>query len=95
MNSEDFSELVSVIRQQYEIYIVDGSVQFLLNLYLYEMIVLEDELLTFIRNNFHKLRYSSEPMLKEKIRESVIHKPEWKALDEIECKLASLKNISM
>ena len=95
LNTENFSKLVSAIRQQYEKYITGFSVESLLNLYLYEMIVLEEELLTFIHDNFLKLHSSSEPMLKEKIRESVIQKPELKTLAKIERKLASLKNISM
>jgi hypothetical protein len=95
LNSENFSKLVSAIRQQYERHIVGFSVESLLNLYLYEMILLEEELLTFIDHNFLELRSSSEPILKEKIRGSIIQKPELKTLDKIERKLASLKNISM
>jgi len=39
LNTENFSKLVSAIRQQYEKYITGFSVESLLNLYLYEMIV--------------------------------------------------------
>ena len=95
LSPENFSELVSVIRQQYEKYIGGVCIESLLNLYLYEMIVIEEELLTFIHDNFLKLHSSTEPILKEKIRESVIQKPELKTLAKIERKLASLKNISM
>jgi hypothetical protein len=94
LNPEQFNILVSAIRQQYEPYIVNFSTEFLLNLYWYEMIVIEEELLKFIRSHFYKLRSSSDVIIKGKIRDSFSQNPEWQKLEIIERKLMTLRNIT-
>jgi len=94
LNPERFDSLVSAIRQQYEPYIVNFSTEFLLNLYWYEMIVIEEELLKFIHSHFYKLRSSSDVIIKGKIRDSFSQNPEWQKLEIIERKLMTLRNIT-
>lgn len=78
---------------QYESYISNYCVIGLLNLYRYEMLLIEDRLLTYIREIFHHIRNSHDPLLKSKLRNSLNTNPNLQRVELIERKLTALSQI--
>jgi Predicted GTPases len=93
VNSDSFSPFITEIRKLYESFVDQYCLLGLLNLYRYEMIVIEDLLLGYIKDIFSKMRYSDEPILKAKINESLSNDPNWKRLELLQRKLATLETI--
>jgi hypothetical protein len=96
VNSSDFTPFIAEMRKLYESFVYQYCVTGLLNLYRYEMIVIEDSLLNYIKNDVFgeiKKRYSNDAILEAKINESLGDDPNWKRIELIERKLAILKTI--
>ncbi|KOR34043.1 hypothetical protein AM228_26340 [Planktothricoides sp. SR001] len=93
VKSDYFSLFIAEMRKQYEPFVYQYCVTGLLNLYRYEMIGIEDSLLGYIKNVFSNMRDSNDAILKAKINESLSDDPNWKRLELIERKLATLETI--
>ncbi len=93
VNSDSFSPFIAEIRKLYESFVDQYCLLGVLNLYRYEMIVIEDLLLGYIKDVFSKLRYSNDAVLEAKINESLSDDPNWKRLELIQRKLATLEPI--
>ncbi len=93
VNSDSFSPFIAEIRKLYESFVDQYCLLGVLNLYRYEMIVIEDLLLGYIKDVFSKLRYSNDAVLEAKINESLSDDPNWKLLELIQRKLATLEPI--
>ncbi len=89
---ELFRELVNEIRRMYEQYLTKYSVKGLLNLYRYEMLMVEEHLLMIIREAFKNLRRGNNPVMQEKICQSFTDN-DWKHISKIEKILTYLKQI--
>lgn len=93
VKSDYFSPFIAEMRKLYEPFVDKNCIIGILNLYRYEMIVIENLLLGYIKDVFVQMRESDEPILKAKINESLSNDPSWKRLELIERKLAILKTI--
>ncbi|MDJ1180444.1 dynamin family protein [Roseofilum sp. BLCC_M91] len=93
VSSQNFTAFITEIRKIYEKFVSPYCIVGLLNVYRYEMIVIEDSLLDYIKQMFHKIRYSNDPILNAAINESLSDDPNWKRLELIQQKLAILETI--
>jgi len=93
VSSNNFTLFIAEMRKMYESFVYQYCITGLLNLYRYEMIVIEDLLLGYIQDVFSKMRYSNDAILKAKINESLSDDPNWKRLELIKRKLATLETI--
>ncbi len=89
----DFNTFIAEVRKEYEPYISVDCITGLLNLYRYEMMLIEDRLLNLIEEIFYELGKSENSVLKSKILESLNKDPAWKRLKLLEAKLAALAPI--
>jgi GTPase SAR1 family protein len=92
LNADDFKTFIPEVRKQYESCVSEYSISGLLNLYRYEMIVMENYLLNFISNEFDQIRNDNDPVLKAKIIAS-ISDPDWESLQLLETKLVALSSL--
>jgi hypothetical protein len=89
---ETFHSFVTEFRNHYQDTIAD-CVTALLNLYRYEMLLIENVLLAQIRRIFGKIRKNPNSYLKSQIRESLNLDPNWQRYYALECKITALKPI--
>ncbi len=93
VKSDYFSPFIAEMRKLYESFVYQYCILGLLNLYRYEMILIEDLLLGYIKDVFSKIRYSDDPVLKSRINESLSRDPDWERLELIQRKLTTLETI--
>ena len=93
VNSDSFSPFITEMRKLYQSFVSEYCVIGILNLYRYEMILIEDLLLDYIKNVFYKIRYSDDPVLKSRINESLSRDSDWERLEIIQRQLAALEII--
>lgn len=86
-----FSTLMVEIRKQYEPFVKVYCVKGLLNLYRYEMLEIEDKLLSRIRDEFHRIKNDDDPILRAKVRES-LSDGDLERIERLERKLAALSS---
>jgi energy-coupling factor transporter ATP-binding protein EcfA2 len=91
--SEQFKELISAIRKEYEPLVTSFCIVGLLNLYRYEMLVVEETLLSLVRESFEKMRNKPESLLRSKIQGNTID-PEWKKAMLLQHKLDKLADLN-
>ncbi len=89
----DFNTFIAEVRKEYEPHVSDDCIIGLLNLYRYEMMLIEDRLLNLIEEIFYELGKSENSVFKSKILESLNKDPAWKRLKLLEAKLAALAPI--
>ena len=92
--SNQFQPLVKAIHEYYTPIINQYCIPALINVYRYEFTVIEENLVEFVHQTFHKLIYSPNAIVKDKIKEEFKEKSEWKSLAIIQEKLALLETIS-
>ena len=86
---EDFSPLIAALRQHYEPFVRDYTVEGLIHLYAYEMILIEDKLLNRIKEIFRTLSKTHDAVLRERILASITD-PEVGRVELLNRKLADL-----
>lgn len=93
VKSDYFSPFLAEMRKLYESFVYQYCILGVLNLYRYEMIVIENLLLTNINEVFSEIGRSDEPILKSRINESLSRDPDWERLELIQRKLTTLATI--
>ncbi|NET45434.1 dynamin family protein [Okeania sp. SIO2B3] len=93
LEPEKFKPLVQEIHDHYTPIITSYCLTALINVYRYEYTVIEENLVDFIRQTFHKLLYTPNARAKDKIQGEFNQQPGWRVLAKIENKLALLKAI--
>ncbi len=71
LNANHFDDLIKEVRKLYESFVLNYCVYGLLNLYRYEMILVEHKLKNELKDIFYKIRDDDDPTLKAKIRRSI------------------------
>ncbi len=89
---ETFRLFVAEFRNYYQ-GTIDDCVTELLNLYRYEMLLIENILLTQIRTIFLRIRNNDNSHLKSQIRESLYLDPNWQRQYSLEHRITALKSI--
>jgi energy-coupling factor transporter ATP-binding protein EcfA2 len=89
VSEAQFDALIAAVRQQYEAFVSQYCVTRLLNLYRYEMLVVEEHLLSLSRENFYKVRNSNDPVLQARISGS-ISDPDVKRVEQVQAKLTAI-----
>ena len=87
-----FQPLMLAIRQQYEPFVSQYCVTRLLNLYRYEMLLVEEHLLDLVRKTYYTIRHSDNPSLKTRINEALAD-PDLKKVESTRAKLAALTQL--
>ena len=87
-----FQPLIMTVRLQYEPFVSQYCVTRLLNLYRYEMLLVEEHLLDLVQKTYDSIRRSSDPLLKARINEALSN-PELKQVESIRAKLADLSQL--
>lgn len=93
VNSSEFDQLISVVRQHYQPIVSGYCITQLLNLYRYEMILIEDKLLGYISNVFEKMQHTDDDVLKTRISKS-LSDPDLERVELLELKLDALSRIT-
>lgn len=92
ITNEKFKPVVSEIRNLYEIFVLEGCVKGLLNVYLYEIFLIEKNFNNKLKDIFRQIRNDQDEILKQKILNSISN-PDWKEVATLQEKLAFLDNI--
>ena len=89
----NFKELVSVLRKDYEPSVTGFCLRGLMNLYRYEMLLIEDKLCNLVREAFEKIRHEDEVSLRLRLQGDA-GDPEWQQASLLQRKLAKLKSLT-
>lgn len=93
LEPDKFQPLVQGIHDHYTSIIYKYCLTAIINVYRYEYTIIEENLVYFIRQTFHKLLYTRNARVKEKIQGEFNQQPGWQILARIEEKLDLLKAI--
>lgn len=91
----DFNALIEEIRKLYHNFVVKDCVNLLSNLYLYEITLIKDYLVSVIDNAFYEARNNSNPVFIEKIRESLNLDEDWKQMQLLEQKRNEITQLKL
>lgn len=91
VTADKFNDLIQQVRKLYESFVLDYSISRLLNLYRYEMITIEKNLLSHLKDVFYHLRTSDNSVLMAEIHNNL--DPQLKELQKLETKIAQLNQI--
>ena len=94
VSPEDFDEFLSAIRTHYQPAVADYAVNALLNIYQYEMLYVEDTLLTRVAELFSDLREAllHDPLLREKVRQDAPDEDRDR-VEQLDAKLEALSRL--
>lgn len=88
LNVSSFAEFIAAVRKHYQPSI-NSSMIALLNLFRYEMLIVEDQLLDYVRNVFDTIRSSHDPIVMRKVLKDA-GSSDIQRLEQIDSKLAVL-----
>ncbi|NET06245.1 MAG: hypothetical protein F6K16_16380 [Symploca sp. SIO2B6] len=94
-NLAHFEPLITTVREHYQPIVSDFCIKALLNLFKYEMFLIEQRLFDLINQTFEEIRSNSNkhPGVRTKIMALIKSDPEWKRMELVERKLADLNFI--
>ncbi|NET54085.1 MAG: hypothetical protein F6K09_37355, partial [Merismopedia sp. SIO2A8] len=89
-NLAHFEPLITTVREHYQPIVSDFCIKALLNLFKYEMFLIEQRLFDLINQTFEEIRSNSNkhPGVRTKIMALIKSDPEWKRMELVERKLS-------
>lgn len=90
LDPSDFDEFIQAVRSHYDEIIQRDCIGNLLDLYLYEMIRIEEKLIAFLHDQFDDLRYSGKVTVSDLVREQG-ECAEWQMMNNVENQLDRLR----